>query len=139
MNTSKQIHESGSESSNAMTGIRRDFNLFDVVVDLVVVGINTEMADYDNRHGEIYGFAAHVRACNEYGDTRTLYVATARIESEARVEAGRVAAALNVRINAFGRLPIGFYAWSIGRPVYGSQAYLDYGRFDDIEFESLED
>jgi len=111
---------------------------FDVFSDVVVIGRDPEMADYDNPRGEVYGFCSYVRAIDKYGDTRILRVATERFDSVAIAKAEKVAAALNARLHRLCKLPVGFDAWEVGRPVYGSQAYIDHGQADDLAWEARE-
>lgn len=111
------------------------FNNFYAHTDVVVIGTDPEMADYDNPRGEIYGFSAHVLATNDYGDCRALHVATARSEREVLEQAEALAQRLTARVQNLGKLPVGFKSWVQGRPVYGSQAYQDYGREDDLSWE----
>lgn len=111
---------------------------FDTQSDIVVVDQNSEMADYDNPRGEVYGFAAYVRASNEHGDTRLLYVGTSRDEREVLAKADKLAAALTARLANLGKLPVAFDSWQPGRPVYGSDAYVEYGQYDDLALEARE-
>lgn len=113
----------------------KTFNRFYAQSDIVVVGSNPENADYTNPRGEIYGFSAYVLAANEYGDTRCMHVATSTNEAEAVGKAEAMAAALNVRFEQLGKLPVGFDKWHAHRPVYGSEAYQDYGAADDLAWE----
>lgn len=111
------------------------FNQFFGSSDIVVIGTDAEMADYDNPRGEIYGFAAYVRAANDFGDTRSLTIGTFRSEHEANAAAEKMAAALTVRLEKLGKLPVGFASWAADRPVYGSEAYEAYGQADDLAWE----
>jgi|GEM_PF-1905680 len=111
---------------------------FSVVSSVVVVGIDPEYADYDNPRGERYGFAAYVRGCNDRGDTCELHVATDRDEGIALAKASKMADALNVRAKSLGKLPVGFGSWATGRPVYGSDAYVECGQADDVALEARE-
>lgn len=110
---------------------------FFAATDLVVIGINSEMADYDNPRGEIIGHAAYVYADSEHGDRRRFFVKTDRFESEVLPQAERLAAALNARLAA-GRLPVGFDRWEETRPGYGSDAWQEYGEFDEMMLERRE-
>lgn len=49
----------------------------------VVIGTNPEMADYDNRRGEIYGLAYYVQASNAHGDTWELDLFTGHLGLDA--------------------------------------------------------
>jgi len=111
---------------------------FNVVSYVVVVGIDPECADYSNPRGERYGFAACVRGCNDRGDTRELHVATDRDEGIALAKACKMSDALNVRAKNLNKLPVGFDSWATGRPVYGSDAYVEYGQADDLALEARE-
>lgn len=110
---------------------------FFAATDLVVIGTNPEMADYDNPRGEIIGHAAYVYADSANGDRRRLHVKTARFESEALPSAERMAEALNARL-ASGRLPIAFDRWEEARPCYGSRAWQQYGEYDEMMLERRE-
>jgi hypothetical protein len=103
----------------------------------VVIGHDPEFADYSNPRGERYGFACYVRAVNEFGDARELYVTTTVFASDGEAKAEKVAAALTNRARG-GKLPVGFDNWSTARPVYGSEAYESYGRADDLAMEARE-
>lgn len=107
---------------------------FTAGTDIVVIGQNAEMADYDNPRGYIYGFSAYVQAVSPQGDTRVLTVATSNDEAEVLAKAEAQAAALSARLAA-GKAPVGFDRWVEGRPVYGSDAYSAYGQYDDMEWE----
>jgi hypothetical protein len=111
---------------------------FDTQSDIVVVGTDPENVDYNNQRGEVYGFAAYVRASNPYGDTRVLHVCTEMDEAVALDKAGMVAERLNTRLLKLGKLPVGFDTWQAGRPVYGSDAYAAYGQADDAALERKE-
>jgi hypothetical protein len=110
---------------------------YTVRTDIVVVDTNPEMADYDNPHGHVYGFAAFVQAESARGDRRQLHVVTLRVESLAADAAQRIADALTARLAA-GKLPVAFDRWTDARPAYGSDAYLDYGQDDDVALERRE-
>jgi hypothetical protein len=96
--------------------------IFHAASDIVVVGTNPEMEDYDNQRGEIYGHAAFVVA--EFADGRRirLHVATAHWLEEVEPRAVALAAALNARA-ALGKLPVGFHHWAETYPAYGSAAF----------------
>ena len=111
---------------------------FDTYTDIVVIGSNPEMADYDNPRGHVYGFAAYVRAVSKHGDTRVLHVATERSERDAVAQADQLAERLNARLQNLGKLPVAFDGWTAGRPVYGSDAYVEYGQADDVALEARE-
>lgn len=116
----------------------KTFNQFYARTDVVIIGQNPEMADYDNPRGDLHGFASYVVAANDYGDTREFDVFTSISEREALEPAERLAEALNARFQNFGKLPVGFANWRAGRAAYGSDAYLDYGQADDVALEALE-
>ena len=111
---------------------------FSVVSSVVVIGTDPEYADYDNPRGERYGFAAYVRGCNDRGATCELHVATDRDEGIALAKTYQIADALNVRAKSLGKLPVGFGSWTTGRPVYGSDAYVEYGQAEDLALEARE-
>ena len=113
----------------------KTFKHFSFGTDLVVVGTNPEMADYSNPRGEIIGFTSYVQVNNEYGDTRVLTVSTSRCESEVLEAAEKLCKAFEARLANFGKLPVGFDRWVEGRALYGSDAYMDYGQDDDLQFE----
>jgi hypothetical protein len=96
---------------------------FTAYTNIVVIGQNPEMADYDNPKGNLDGYAAYVQAVSEQGDTRILCIGVSRWESDILPKAIAQADALNVRL-AMGKLPVNFDAWREGYPIYGSQAYL---------------
>lgn len=106
--------------------------------DLVVVGFDPKCADYDNPRGEILGFQACVYAANDRGDTRVFHFPADRFESAAIAKAEKLAAALTVRLEKLGKLPVGFAGWATGRPIYGSDAYVAYGQADDLAWERRE-
>lgn len=95
---------------------------FFAATDLVVVGTNPEMADYDNQRGDIIRSAAYVYAEDERGNRRRLWVATGW-ESEVLPKAEALAAALTARLANMGKQPVGFTHWEEARPAYGSEAY----------------
>jgi hypothetical protein len=112
--------------------------------EIVIVGQNYEMADYDNPRGYIHGLQPKVSIANEYGDRYTLAIGkpitgvTSYTEREANEMAEQFAACLQARWEKLGKLPIGFDSWQQDRPIYGSQAYIDYGADDDIALERRE-
>lgn len=113
---------------------------FDVDSDLVVLGTNPEMADYSNPRGEIIGLAYCVRAHNAHGDTWAKTVVTGRIGEEAELyaKADKLASALRARLERLGKLPVDAAQWRQGRPIYGSDAYVEYGQADDVALERRE-
>jgi hypothetical protein len=111
---------------------------FFAAADIVVIGTDPEMADYDNRRGEIHGSAAFVYAEDERGNRRRLLVKTARFESDALPQAESMAIALTARLAA-GKLPVAFDSWAHARPCYGSDAYIEYGQADDLALEREEE
>lgn len=106
----------------------------------VVIGTNPEMADYDNKRGEIYGLAYYVQASNAHGDTWELHLFTAAVgmDADSAPKAERVAAALQARLDNLGKLPVNAAQWQQGRAVYGSDAYVEYGQEDDVALERRE-
>lgn len=108
--------------------------------DVVVVGYEPEMADYENPRGELYGFSTFVVAEDELGYRRRLHVETVSIrvrESQAMLGAERMAQALNVRLKT-GKLPVAFDNWETIQPGYGSEAYIREGCEDDLIAWELE-
>lgn len=112
---------------------------FDARTDIVITGYNPENADITNPRGARYGFASYVRAISPRGDTRILYVGTSNTESEVLADAEELARRLTNRLSNYNKPPINFEAWSSGRPVYGSDAYIEYGQYDDLALERRED
>lgn len=106
---------------------------FFAATDLVVIGNNPEMADYDNPRGDIIGYAAYVYADSECGERRRIHMKTSRWESEVLPNATKMAMALNARL-AKGLLPIAFETWENARPAYGSEAYVTYEDYRELEF-----
>lgn len=105
--------------------------------DIVVIGVNPEMADLDNPRGEIYGYAAYVYAEDSKGYRCRLWVATDRSDKVAVEKAEVFATALRARLES-GRLPVAFNRWEETRPCYGSVAYEERG-FEDYMREREED
>jgi hypothetical protein len=106
--------------------------------DLVIVGTNPEMADIDNPRGAIFGLLWYVVASNEYGDTRELCVVSSTASSDTKATAEALATRLGARLLNLRKLPVGFALWPEGRPVYGSDAYVEYGQADDLALERRE-
>ena len=106
----------------------------------VVTGTNPQMADYDNKRGEIYGLAYYVQASNAHGDTWELhlFIAAVGMDADSAPKAERVAAALQARLDNLGKLPVNAAQWQQGRAVYGSDAYVEYGQDDDVALERRE-
>lgn len=92
---------------------------FSVMSEVVVVGCDSEMADYDNPRGNVYETIFVVVA--ELSDGRR-FVAPGSSANESAV--ARMADALVARA-ANGLLPVGFSRWNETQPRYGSDAYLD--------------
>jgi hypothetical protein len=106
--------------------------------DLVVVGHNSEMADYDNPRGEIIRSAAYVCAEDENGNRLRLRLAIG-YEHEVLPFAEEFAARLTERFKK-GKLPVGFANWEWARPAYGSNAYIESGQGEeDALLERMED
>jgi hypothetical protein len=114
------------------------FNTFAVRTDIVVIGRNPEMADYSNRDGSIFGYAAYVEASNDYGDTRELFICSSACEAEATEKAETLAQCLTARFESLGKQPVGFAAWREGRAIYGSEAWVEYGNDDELAYERRE-
>jgi hypothetical protein len=111
---------------------------FTAYTEIVIIGQNPELADYSNPQGHEYGLAAYIQAVSEYGDTRIKYVGVNPWEEQIMAKAEAQADALNARLS-LGKLPVAFDSWKVGRPVYGSQAYEDYGQYDDYQLECREE
>ena len=114
----------------------KNFNQFYGHCDIVVVGTDPEMADYDNQRGEIYGFQAYVRVSNDFGDTKVQTFKTFRSQSEAVDFAEKLAANLQTRLDKLGKYPVDFAQWAEGRAIYGSDAYIAYGQAEEVEWEA---
>jgi hypothetical protein len=99
--------------------------------NIVIVGQNPEMADYDNPRGHIYGHASYVYAEDSRGDRRRLYVCTEHSESQSLEPAKRMAIALNARLK-IGKLPVAFDRWESHYPAYGSDAYQEDGGEEEL-------
>jgi len=110
---------------------------FSVRDDLVVLGVNPEMADYTNPRGHVYGVQAVVVAYNEHGDTFEHVFGSAMFADRIMPNALRFAEGLSARL-ACGKLPIAFDRWTPGRAVYGSDAYVQYGQAADVALERRE-
>jgi hypothetical protein len=108
---------------------------FDNTSMIVVVGHNPEAADITNPTGAIHGVLNFVRASNAHGDTRELAVTSGSLDP--MLAAMSLADRLNRRMS-LGKLPVGFDLWPAGRPIYGSDAYVEYGQDDDIALEARE-
>lgn len=94
--------------------------------DIVITGSHPENADFDNPDGWEFGLQEYVMVCNQQGDTYQLPVPK---------NAELLATRLMARWNNLRKLPVNFANWQIGRPVYGSEAYAQYGQDDDIQWE----
>lgn len=116
----------------------KTFRTFIAMSDAVVIGTNSENADYSNPRGEIHGFSSYVQASNDFGDTRVLGVRTERWESDAMAPAEKLATDFQHRFDTLGKAPVGFESWIEGRAIYGSDAYQAYGQSDDVEMECCE-
>jgi hypothetical protein len=114
----------------------KTFNQFYGHCDIVVTGTDPEMADYSNPRGERHGFLSYVRISNDYGDTKVQTFKVFHTEREAVDFAERLAATLQTRLDKLGKYPVDFAQWSEGRAVYGSDAYQDYGRAEEVEWEA---
>lgn len=90
-----------------------------VASDLAVVGYNHENADLDRPNGEIIREVYYLRAENGRGDAR---------------ETGRFSSADEAE--DFIQLAPPVLLWREARPVYGSQAYVEYGEANDIAAEA---
>lgn len=110
---------------------------FFAATDIVIIGTNPEMADYDNPRGHIHGHAAFVIAEDKAGNRRRFDVDTGHFESDVLPQAERLAEALNARLAA-GKLPVAFDRWYDARPAYGSDAWQAYGEYDELMLERRE-
>lgn len=108
---------------------------FYAMTDVVSMGRNPEMADYDNPTGEIYGFSSYVVAVSHSGERRRNYVSSSISEGACLELADRTAAALNARLR-LGKLPVAFRSWERYHSVYGSAAYIE--NCEEAELISLE-
>lgn len=106
--------------------------------EAVVIGYDSEFADYDNPRGAMIGFAGRVYAEDAQGNRWFHTVATDYDRKRVLNLAETMAERLTIRYQK-GRLPVAFSGWTKGRPAYGSQAYQDYGADDDIAMERNED
>lgn len=84
-------------------------------------------------------------AQNAYGDRRMCFLSSKAVRAcdihLAEDMADRCAHAQAARA-AKGLLPVGFATgahWCDARPVYGSDAYVDYGQADDLAWEARQD
>lgn len=91
--------------------------------DIVVVGTNPEMVDFDNPRGNVYGFSSYVVATDEQGNRTRLYVTTSSCDRDALEEAERLAARLTLRLQVFKKLPVAFDRWEPTFAAYGSAAH----------------
>ena len=96
------------------------------MTDLVVVGQNSEMADFDNPRGDIIRSAAYVVAEDEKGYRVRMYIRTGH-DAEVLAAAQALAERLKARL-ATGKLPVGFSAWQETYPSYGSEAFVESGQ-----------
>ena len=104
--------------------------------DLVVVGHDGEYADITNPRGAIYGYAAYVVAEAATGARVRRYIGAARFEAAVLPKAEAEAAALNMRLNKLGKLPVAFSRWEETYACYGSEAHSN---LEMVEWEhSLE-
>jgi hypothetical protein len=104
---------------------------FFAATDIVIVGQNFEMADYDNPQGYLHGHASYVYAEDARGARRRLYVSTDSTERLSIEPAERMARALNARLAA-GRLPVAFDQWEEYHPAYGSKSYQEDGGEEEL-------
>lgn len=108
--------------------------MFFAASDIVVIGHEPEMADYDNPRGELYGFSTYVVAEDEFGSRRFKFVKTVSVhfgETEAMRSAALMASALNIRLKD-GKLPVAFDTWEIMQAAYGSEAYSREGWEEEL-------
>ena len=100
-----------------------EVEFFESHVDVIVVGHNPEMADLDNPHGKVYGYASFVKAVAPNGATKVQFVADGYSEREVAAKADRLVAIHGIRLDR-GLLPVDFRKWKDGRAMYGTPAYL---------------
>jgi hypothetical protein len=112
---------------------------FDVGSDMVVVGFNSESADYDNPRGALHAIQPYVRAIDARGNTMVKYsTKTYHVADEKQAHADAEIVAISLRLKLANRLKPNFDKWQVGRPVYGSEAYIEYGQDDDLALERQE-
>ena len=109
-----------------MHPMQTPFHFF-AATDLVVVGQNPEMADFDNPRGDIIRSAAYVIAEDAKGYRVRQHIRTGH-ERDVLEEASAQALALNARLQLLHKPPIGFAAWEPHFPAYGSEAYVESGQ-----------
>jgi hypothetical protein len=79
--------------------------------DFLVLRYDPEYAQMDNPQGAVVGERFHLEATNEYGDRRVWGGFDTASDAEAALE--------------FWAPPV--FLWDESYPVYGSEAYVDYG------------
>jgi hypothetical protein len=104
---------------------------FFAATDIVIVGQNFEMADYDNPQGYLHGHASYVYAEDARGARRRLHVCTDYNERDSIEPAECMVRALNARL-ATGSLPVAFDQWEEYHPAYGSKAYQEDGGEEEL-------
>lgn len=104
---------------------------FFAATDVVIVGQNFEMVDYDNPRGYMYGHASYVYAEDARGSRRRLFVRTEPTEQESLLPAERMAKALNARLKA-GKFPVAFDRWEEYNPAYCSKAHQEDGGEEEL-------
>lgn len=94
--------------------------------DVVVIGTNPEMADYDNPRGHIFGYCGYIIADAPDGSRwvfdRTL---TKRIESDVFARLDTLVAHMQRAVDNGRKLDP--QHWIESRPCYGSEAYVNGG------------
>lgn len=111
---------------------------FFAATDLTVLGYNPEMADIDHPRGEIVGYAGYIYAEDDQGNRRRFFVSSGRSEQAILAGMEKQVAALQTRLRS-GKPPVAFHRWEECRPAYGSQAYSEYGQWNDLQDELVED
>lgn len=112
---------------------------FDVGSDIVVTGYNSESADYDNPRGALHGLRPYIRAIDARGNTMVKYsTKTYHVADEKLAHADAEIVAITLRLKLAKRVKPNFASWVVGRPVYGSEAYIEYGQEDDLALERQE-
>lgn len=110
-----------------------------VRTDIVVIGCNPEMADYDNPRGNIYGFCGYILAVAEDGSQWMFeHTITRRYEHDVLARLNTFANKVQAHLNKGGKLDPS--RWQEIRPAYASEAYVNGGWVEhDYEAERIEE
>lgn len=110
-----------------------------VRTDVVIIGSNPEMADYDNPKGHIYGFKGYILAVADDGSQWVFeHTHTRRYEIDVLARLNTFANKVQQHLNKGGKLDP--RRWRETRPAYGSDAYVSGGWSQiDAEMERMED